>query len=107
MFTILKVNHNKKQQPETQEEAKKKSEIKRKRLKVRRSLQVLLVLTPVFAMSALISFTISLATSDWLRTEEKMPNYNRTVLFGPNKSPEYLPKQTHSGLFEICFTKRK
>ena len=79
----------------------------RKRSKLSRSLRTFCVLNPLSAASALLSLLLSLCTADWLRTEEKMPNHNRTVLFGPDKSPEYLPKLTRSGLFTLCTTKRK
>lgn len=79
----------------------------RRRRKVGRTLKCLWVFTPLSCLFALSSFTSSVISSDWLRTEEKMPNLNRTILFGPNKSPEYLPKFTTSGLFELCFTQRE
>ncbi len=64
-------------------------------------------MTPLFGLGAVVTYAASLATADWLRTEEKMPNHNRTVLFGPDRSPEYLPKMTTSGLFALCYTSRK
>ncbi len=39
-----------------------------------------------------------------LATEEKFRNNNRTVLFGNNASPEFLLKQTISGMWVICQT---
>ena len=79
----------------------------RKRSKLSRSLRTFHVLSPLSAASALLSLLVSMCTPDWLRTEEKMPNHNRTVLFGPDKSPEYLPKLTKSGLFTLCATQRE
>ncbi len=78
----------------------------RKRARLGRSRRTFWLLTPFSGASALASLLLSLCTTDWLRTEEKMPNRNRTVLFGPDKSPEYLPKLSRSGLFTICATKR-
>ena len=87
----------------------RKKEIRQKRAKVARARRALLLLTPVWGVGALVTFALSLSTHDWLRTAENMPNppENRTVKFGPNTSPEYLPKLTYSGLFLLCCTKRE
>ena len=81
--------------------------ILKRRRKIGRSLKFLWFLAPFSTILSVTSFLVSMMTSDWLRTEEKMPNKNRTILFGPNKSPEYLPKSTRSGMFELCETRRK
>lgn len=79
----------------------------RKRSKLSRSVRTFWILTPLSALTALASLVASFCTTDWLRTLERMPNDNRTVLWGPDKSPEYLNKHTRSGLFHMCHTKRK
>ncbi len=79
----------------------------RKRSRLSHSLRTARVLTPAAAAAALATLVASLATPDWLRTVERMPNRNRTVLWGPDKSPEYLEKLSHSGLFQLCSTARE
>ncbi len=79
----------------------------RKRSRLNRSLSTARALTPAAAAAALAALVASLCTPDWLRTVERMPNRNRTVLWGPDKSPEYLEKLSHSGLFQLCSTMRE
>ena len=78
-----------------------------KRSRLNRSLRTSQTLTPASAAAALAALVASLLTPDWLRTVERMPNDNRTVLWGPDKSPEYLRKLSHSGLFRLCYTERE
>ena len=78
-----------------------------KRSRLNRSLRTSQTLTPASAAAALAALVASLLTPDWLRTVERMPNHNRTVLWGPDKSPEYLRKLSHSGLFQLCYTERE
>lgn len=78
-----------------------------KRTKLARSLTLCRVFVPAAMLASVVVLLAAALTKDFFRMEEKMPNENRTVLFGPNKSPEYLIKQSISGLFQICFTERK
>ncbi len=65
------------------------------------------VFAPASMASAVVALAAALTITDLFNMEEKMPNNNRTVLWGPDKSPEYLPKYTRAGVFEVCFTRRK
>jgi hypothetical protein len=61
------------------------------------------VVTPAAASLSLAVVSVAVSTSQWLLTEEKMPNphYNGS---GDN---DYLSKHTVSGLWTLCFTNRK
>ncbi|XP_071051765.1 voltage-dependent calcium channel gamma-5 subunit isoform X2 [Onthophagus taurus] len=66
------------------------------------ALPCLWILSPLIATVSLVVVLVSVFTSNWLQTEEKMPNpsYNGTG------DKEYLSKMTVSGLWLLCITNR-
>ncbi|KAK9888216.1 hypothetical protein WA026_000483 [Henosepilachna vigintioctopunctata] len=70
---------------------------------VEATLSCLWVLTPLVATVSILVVFLSMATNQWLHTEEKMTNpaYNGTG------EKEYLSKFTISGLWTFCYTNRK
>jgi len=62
------------------------------------------LVTPALAVLAVICLVVALITPNWLYTDEKMKNRNRSIVFGPNMEPEYLSKLTSSGLWVLCET---
>lgn len=56
------------------------------------------ILTPISSTISVIIVWIAMATSDWIRTQERILNshYNGTTDY------KYILKMTHSGIWEIC-----
>ncbi|CAB4065884.1 unnamed protein product [Lepeophtheirus salmonis] len=67
-----------------------------------KSVKILSALTPIMSLMSFICFLVAFISPYWIFVEEKFPNKNRTVLFGPNASIEYFQRNSYGGLWTIC-----
>lgn len=56
------------------------------------------ILTPISSTISVIIVWVAMATSDWIRTQERILNSN----YNGSTDHKYILKMTYSGIWEIC-----